>query len=60
MKNYKTILATLFVLSFLGPVYVGNALAHCDTVDGPVVVAARIALDEGDVTPLLKWVRPEE
>lgn len=32
---------------------------HCDTLDGPVVAAARLALDKGDVTPVLKWVRPE-
>ena len=32
------------------------ALAHCDTVDGPVVAAARRALAEGDVNPVLKWV----
>lgn len=30
--------------------------AHCDTLDGPVVSDARIALDSGDVTPVLKWV----
>lgn len=35
------------------------ALAHCDTMDGPVVVEARLALEKGDVTPLLKWVTPE-
>jgi hypothetical protein len=35
-----------------------NVLAHCDTMSGPVVAAARIALDKGDVTPVLKWVRP--
>jgi hypothetical protein len=44
----------------LGAVYASNAFAHCDTLDGPVVAMARIALDKGDVTPLLKWVRPEE
>lgn len=33
--------------------------AHCDTLDGPVVVAARTALDKGDVTPVLKWVHKE-
>ena len=60
MKTYKTMLTTLFVLDFLSLVYVGNASAHCDTVDGPVVATARTALDKGDVTPLLKWVRPEE
>jgi hypothetical protein len=34
--------------------------AHCDTLDGPVVGTARTALEKGDVTPVLKWVRPEE
>jgi hypothetical protein len=35
--------------------------AHCDTLDGPVVQAARTALDSGNVTPVLKWVqKPDE
>ena len=34
------------------------ALAHCDTADGPVVADAKIALEKGDVTPVLKWVKP--
>jgi hypothetical protein len=35
--------------------------AHCDTLDGPVVTAARAALDSGNVTPVLKWVhKPDE
>ena len=33
-----------------------KAAAHCDTLDGPVVEDARIALKKGDVTPVLKWV----
>jgi len=32
------------------------ALAHCDTLDGPVVKDARVALDAKDVTRVLKWV----
>ena len=36
-----------------------RALAHCDTLDGPVVADARRALVAGDVTPVLKWVTPE-
>jgi hypothetical protein len=32
---------------------------HCDTLDGPVVLSAREALDAGDVTPVLKWVKKE-
>jgi hypothetical protein len=58
MKNI--ILSTLSGFALLGAVYASNAFAHCDTLDGPVVAMARIALDKGDVTPLLKWVRPEE
>lgn len=38
----------------------GSALAHCDTLDGPVVADARQALQAGDVTPVLKWVSNEE
>jgi Family of unknown function (DUF6448) len=35
------------------------ASAHCDTLDGPVVAAARVALEKGDVTPVLRWIKPE-
>ena len=33
--------------------------AHCDTLEGPVVITAKKALEEGDVTPVLKWVKKE-
>jgi UDP-2,3-diacylglucosamine pyrophosphatase LpxH len=36
------------------------ALAHCDTLDGPVVADARIALAKGDVTPVLKWLQAKD
>ncbi|MCE9662737.1 DUF6448 family protein [Halomonas sp. M5N1S17] len=32
------------------------AFAHCDAMDGPVITEAQLALDSGDITPLLKWV----
>jgi hypothetical protein len=35
----------------------GVARAHCDTLDGPVVQDARLALEKNDATPVLKWVR---
>jgi hypothetical protein len=37
-----------------------NASAHCDTLNGPVVSAARVALERGDVAPVLKWVKETE
>lgn len=32
------------------------AEAHCDSVEGPVVVDAKAALGKGDVSPVLKWI----
>ncbi len=43
------------MVTFLVPV----VFAHCDTMDGPVVKAAKMALENGDVTPVLKWVKDE-
>jgi Family of unknown function (DUF6448) len=34
--------------------------AHCDTLAGPVVGAARAALEKRDVTLVLRWVKPEQ
>lgn len=36
------------------------ASAHCDTTKGPVVTAARAALEAGDPNLVLHWVRPED
>jgi len=41
-----------------GLVPAGRVQAHCDTMDGPVVVAAQAALESGNVTPVLQWVKP--
>ncbi|MDH3349027.1 MAG: DUF6448 family protein [Desulfobulbaceae bacterium] len=60
MKTYKTILRIISVLAFLSIIYVADASAHCDTLDGPVVATARVALEQGNVTPLLKWVQPDK
>ncbi|MBE0604597.1 MAG: hypothetical protein IH611_13355 [Deltaproteobacteria bacterium] len=38
----------------------GNAFAHCDGLDGPVVSLARQALDKGDVKIILPWVAAEK
>jgi hypothetical protein len=35
----------------------GRALAHCDTMSGPVIQAARQALDTGNVNRVLIWVQ---
>lgn len=38
----------------------GTALAHCDTLDGPVVAAARKALDTNNVNLVLLWVQKKD
>lgn len=35
----------------------GTVRAHCDTMNGPVIPEAKAALEKGDVTPILKWVK---
>jgi hypothetical protein len=54
----KTLLvvAMLFGALFLWPY---AAQAHCDTLNGPVVAAAKEALTKGDITPVLMWIKPE-
>lgn len=39
--------------------YSSPAFAHCDALDGPVVQAARTALDKNDVSQVLRWVPPD-
>lgn len=35
------------------------AKSHCDTMDGPVIQDALSALESGDITSVLKWIKPE-
>ncbi len=60
----KASLGKLALLAIGGFLSIGlwvpmQAWPHCDTMDGPVVVAARTALNKGEVTPVLKWVKKE-
>jgi hypothetical protein len=41
-------------------VWTSPAFAHCDTLDGPVVLAARKALDSGEVSRVLVWVPKDD
>jgi len=38
----------------------GGAMAHCDTLDGPVVSLAMQALEKGDVKIILPWVAADK
>ncbi len=60
-RNYLAGVMVVFIgVGLFCSVLSNNAFAHCDTLDGPVVKTARIALEKGDITPLLKWVRAKD
>lgn len=52
--------ATTVAVLALALVTPSPAVAHCDALDGPVVLDARSALQTGDVAAVLKWVSPED
>lgn len=41
---------------FIGLLYATMVLAHCDTMNGPIIPEAKGALEKGEVTPILQWV----
>jgi len=62
MQNDRSVLGSmgtglLATLAILAP---SQLSAHCDALDGPVVLAAKQALERGDVAPVLKWVSEDQ
>lgn len=63
MKEKKWFARMLCVSAVLAVAWMMSAraaYAHCDTLDGPVVKEARAALEKGDVTIVLKWVKKDD
>ena len=54
----RKIRTTLFILSLL-IISTNVSMAHCDTMDGPVIKDANIALEKNNVNYVLKWVQPQ-
>jgi hypothetical protein len=57
MKSKITFIGIVVLSTIL--LFQNKVLAHCDTMDGPVIKAAKLALEKGDVTPVLKWIKKE-
>jgi hypothetical protein len=57
MKDMRTMALLIGVASAAMLLAPGAALAHCDGLDGPVVTAARKALQSSDVNLVLVWVQ---
>ena len=58
-SSYAWITAVSFFCFLMCLLATPPVWGHCDTLDGPVVLSAREALDAGDVTLVLKWVKKE-
>src|SRR3546814_20577058 len=54
-----SLMATVASLGILAALS-GPAMAHCDSMDGPVVQDAQRAIVEKNVTPVLKWVTQQD
>jgi len=53
------IIASLAIAPVVAWMLPENAIAHCDTMDGPVVRDARQALESGNVNFVLIWVKKD-
>jgi hypothetical protein len=52
---------TIFTMSFIAALFVSDKVfAHCDGLDGPVIKAAREALETGNVNLVLIWVKKDD
>jgi hypothetical protein len=56
--GYKMFNKKILVL-IISLLFTSSAFAHCDTEDGPIIPEIRAALDKGDITPALKWIKKE-
>lgn len=59
-NNSTKSIAILSILILLAVFWATFARAHCDTMNGPVVTAARKALESGNVNLVLMWVRKDD
>ena len=60
MTTVRSCIGVLTAVAFLLIASPRTASAHCDTLNGPVVSAARVALQREDVTLVLRWVKETE
>jgi hypothetical protein len=58
LQNFRNAAASLAAVA-LASLLPFAASAHCDSLDGPVVQDAILALEKGDPAPVLKWVNAE-
>ena len=56
MRVRRLLVTTAISMGVMIAAFTSPALAHCDSMDGPVVADAQRAIAAKDVTPVLKWI----
>ncbi|MCP4898341.1 MAG: hypothetical protein GY906_15310 [bacterium] len=56
-RTIRTVAGLGILVAGISVLLAGSAFAHCDSTNGPVIPEAKTALEKGDVTQILKWVK---
>lgn len=56
----RTVWMVSGIVAVMALLIAGNAFAHCDTMDGPVIGAAQKSLSTGKVDHVLVWVQKKD
>ena len=58
-RKSRILMVPLIILSLL-ILSTDVTLAHCDTMDGPVIKDAKIAIEKNNINYVLKWIQPQD
>ena len=58
-RKSRILMVPLIILSLL-ILSTNVTLAHCDTMDGPVIKDAKIAIEKNNINYVLKWIQPQD
>ncbi len=58
-QRSKLLMVPLIILSLL-ILSTNVTFAHCDTMDGPVIKDAKIAIEKNNINYILKWIQPQD
>lgn len=58
-NNFFLVALFVFTLSVI-ILFPQQSFAHCDGLDGPVVIAAKKALETGNINLVLIWIQPKD
>lgn len=57
-RKSRILIIPLIILSLL-ILSTGTTFAHCDTMDGPVIKDAKMAIEKNNINYALKWIQPQ-